>query len=585
MTLKMAIEGTACAFPDLDPSAAVEGIAGVRPKRPCSRDSAVVGICNSPDASHACSALCSSRYCSAISRRSLLKYLNILGASSTVGRTLGLSMLSGASIASTASAAPLGTAAESAVPSDTGNDSREARGKAEFSDALPSITTTTDVLVIGGGAAGLCAAIAAAENGASVILIEKMPTLGGDTLISGGYYNAVDLERQSKQSIVDSVELFESQILELGGGRNSKEVVHVLAVESLDTLSWLEKHGLVFLPQVFEVYGSMHPRAHKPVLPRGTGWIRALSQAAITEGVEIRTNVRAMRFIVDPRTGGVSGVVALQKMNGREILSAFRARRGVVVAAGGFGANKKLVAAASPAFAELPVDSQPGATGEMIEAARSVGASIVNMQFVECVPGSRAGIGFPIRLDYIPRRMIMVDRFGRRFTDEEADRTQIAAAIIKAAAPSWCLADADAVASFDAHEQKNLYRGLYMGEVFREKTPEALAAKLGMNPKVLKSTLRTREARERLKTTPLWATGLHLRVHSTLGGIAIDAKARALSPAGEPILHLYAAGSCVGNIHGKARIGANGLNAAAVFGRIAGTNAARNKAPSSLPFS
>lgn len=578
MTLKTTTKETASASQCPDQASVDVGIPEMRPEGPSLRDLAVGSIGHLPDASRACSALSSTCRLTALSRRTLLKSLNILGASRIASRKLGIPILTGATATSAASVATM--TATSAAFSNTKNETKEAGGEAEFSDALPSITTTTDVLVVGGGAAGLSAAIAAAENGASVILIEKMQTLGGDTLISGGYYNAVDLERQSKQSIVDSVELFESQMLELGGGRNSKEVVHVLATEALDTLYWLEKHGLVFLPQVFEVYGSMHPRAHKPVLPRGTGWIRALSQAAMTEGVEIRTNVRATRFITDPHTGAVSGVVALEKMNGREVRSAFRARRGVVVAAGGFGANKKLVAAASPDFAELPVDSQPGATGEMIEAARSVGASVVNMQFVECVPGSRAGIRFPIRLDYIPRRMIMVDRFGRRFTDEEADRMQIAAAIIKAA-PSWCIADADAVASFDAHEQKNLYRGLYMGEVFREKNPNVLAQKLDMNPKVLKSTLKTREARERLKTAPLWATGLHLRVHSTLGGIAVDAKARALSPAGKPIPYLYAAGSCVGNIHGKARIGANGLNAAAVFGRIAGTNAARNNA---LPF-
>ena len=45
-----------------------------------------------------------------------------------------------------------------------------------------------DVAVAGGGGAGLSAALAAAQNGASVMLFEKMPHIGGDTLISGGYF-------------------------------------------------------------------------------------------------------------------------------------------------------------------------------------------------------------------------------------------------------------------------------------------------------------------------------------------------------------------------------------------------------------
>ena len=53
-------------------------------------------------------------------------------------------------------------------------------------------TETADVVVIGGGNAGLAAAVSASEKGASVILIEKMPMLGGNSIRSGGAYNAVD---------------------------------------------------------------------------------------------------------------------------------------------------------------------------------------------------------------------------------------------------------------------------------------------------------------------------------------------------------------------------------------------------------
>jgi len=58
-------------------------------------------------------------------------------------------------------------------------------------------TWDTDVLVMGGGGAGFTAAINAVEQGAKVILIEKGSVLGGNTMMAGAAYNAVDTEAQS----------------------------------------------------------------------------------------------------------------------------------------------------------------------------------------------------------------------------------------------------------------------------------------------------------------------------------------------------------------------------------------------------
>ena len=50
-----------------------------------------------------------------------------------------------------------------------------------------------DVVIIGAGGAGLAAAISAEQNGAkSVIVVEKMPKVGGNTILAGGAVNAVE---------------------------------------------------------------------------------------------------------------------------------------------------------------------------------------------------------------------------------------------------------------------------------------------------------------------------------------------------------------------------------------------------------
>ena len=429
-----------------------------------------------------------------------------------------------------------------------------------------------DVLVVGGGAAGLSAAVAAVEKKASVLVLEKAGFLGGDTLISGGYFNAVDPRRQVLQGIRDSEDFFRDQILAAGDGRNTPEVAGVLARESAVTLAWLERLGMKFLPQVFEVYGSRWPRAHKPVQPRGTGYVQTLSEALLTRGGRVMTDTPAEMILREADTGRLLGVRAVR--NGHYVEMA--ARRGVVLAAGGFGANRSLIRRWAPETADLATDSQPQMTGDMISAAEAVGARIINMTCVECVPGSPPEFRYPIRLDYLPDAMIIVNGEGRRFVEETQGRRAIAEAVLKEQARGqvcWCIASQQAVDRFDPVSQKNLLRGFYAGVAWREKTADALVRRLGM-PWVLEKEIAA-AGKERLMTKgPFWAVKLYLRIHTTLGGIATDAGARVLDETGNVISGLWAAGETVGSVHGAERIGGNGLAAACTFGRLAGTAAA-----------
>lgn len=432
-----------------------------------------------------------------------------------------------------------------------------------------------DVLVVGGGAAGLSAAVAAVEKKASVLVLEKAGFLGGDTLISGGYFNAVDPRRQAPQGIRDSEDFFRDQILAAGDGRNTPEVADVLARESAVTLAWLERLGMKFLPQVFEVYGSRWPRAHKPVQPRGAGYVQTLSEALLTRGGRVMTDTPAEMILREADTGRLLGVRAVR--NGHYVEMA--ARRGVVLAAGGFGANRSLIRRWAPETADLATDSQPQMTGDMISAAEAVGARIINMTCVECVPGSPPEFRYPIRLDYLPDAMIIVNGEGRRFVEETQGRRAIAEAVLKEQARGqvcWCIASQQAVDRFDPVSQKNLLRGFYAGVAWREKTADALVRRLGM-PWVLEKEIAA-AGKERLMTKgPFWAVKLYLRIHTTLGGIATDAGARVLDETGNVISGLWAAGETVGSVHGAERIGGNGLAAACTFGRLAGTAAAEKQ--------
>lgn len=429
----------------------------------------------------------------------------------------------------------------------------------------------TEVLVIGGGAAGLSAALSAAEAGAEVLLIEKNDQLGGDTLIAGGYFNAPDPWNRDSRGTYDSVSLFASQIIRSGGGKNSPELARTLASEASGALAWLKGLGMRFLPKTVEILGSGFPRGHKPVLPRGEGYIRTLSSECLKKKVGVRTGCAASRLIME--NSRVAGAVAVER--GRPLR--IRAEKGVILASGGYGASRELLRRFAPAVAELRTDSQPGATGEMIEEAEIIGASVVNLDQVECTPGSSRDDGLFFRLDLKPDKMIIVDARGHRFVEETAYRSVIAEAILKLKPRiCWSVADSDTVASFDDITQKNLYKAMHAGAVQRADLPETLARKMKVPPLALRATMEKMAERRHLMTPPFWAAPVSLRVHTTLGGIAIDAKAHCLSKDGKPIPGLWAAGAATGNIHGANRLGGNGINTAVVFGRLAGAGAANS---------
>jgi succinate dehydrogenase/fumarate reductase flavoprotein subunit len=192
-----------------------------------------------------------------------------------------------------------------------------------------------DVIIIGAGGAGLAAAVSAHQNGAKVLVIEKMPKVGGNTIISGAAYNTVDDKRQKAKGIEDSIEKHYTQTYEGGDKLGKPELIRTLVEKAYPTLEWLESLGMKFKDDIFTVLGALWPRTHKPVEPLGTGYINTYMNyvKAHSSDIEIMLNTKATELIIED--GKVVGVKA-DNANGSVIA---KANKGVVVATGGFGAN------------------------------------------------------------------------------------------------------------------------------------------------------------------------------------------------------------------------------------------------------
>lgn len=452
----------------------------------------------------------------------------------------------------------------------------------------------TDVVVIGGGGAGLAAAVSANQNGAKVILLEKMPRLGGNTILSGGAYNAVDPKRQEAQGIKDSVEKHITQTYEGGDKLGKPELIKVLAENAYPAIQWLEELGMKFNDQVFTVLGGLWPRAHKPSTPLGTGFIDTyVKYIDEHKDVQILLDTEATELIVDGnKVVGVKG----KGIDGEVIV---KANNGVVIASGGFGANVEMRDKYNkiwPTLTNIKTTNHPGATGDGLVIAEKVGASLIGMEHIQLLPmgdpktGSLSG-----NIEQGVENRIFVNKDGNRFVDEGARRDVMTKALMQQKdSYMWVILDKH---SYPTGDKKNNFNEsidelVSQGRAYKANTLEDLAKQIGVNSdNLVKAVNEFNKAVEKggkdafgrtlfadkIDTAPFYAGARVPTVHHTMGGIEINESAQVLDKDGKIIPGLYAAGEVTGGIHGSNRLGGNALADVTVFGKIAGKSAALKK--------
>ncbi|MGL4970418.1 MAG: FAD-dependent oxidoreductase, partial [Cetobacterium sp.] len=219
-------------------------------------------------------------------------------------QSLGVDEVAGATATSKGVIAAITRALRSA-----GGDLNTLRKKVGTNVVKENREYNADVIVVGGGGAGLAAAVSAHQNGATVLVLEKMPRVGGNTLIAGSAYNAVDPKRQKPLGIEDSIDLHYKHTFE-GGDKLGKPVLIKTFVEnSYPGIEWLESLGMGFKDEIFTVLGALYPRSHKPEKPLGTGFIGTYEDyISKNKGITVLTDTKVEDLILE--NGRVVGVKA-----------------------------------------------------------------------------------------------------------------------------------------------------------------------------------------------------------------------------------------------------------------------------------
>jgi urocanate reductase len=166
-----------------------------------------------------------------------------------------------------------------------------------------------DVIIVGSGFAGLAAALEAHDAGSRVVILEKRRTIGGNSVIAGGMYNAVDPARQRAQGIDDSVDLHYEQTLAGGDFRGEPSKVRYLVEHALDGWQWVEAMGIES-SDLFQAYGAMWPRSHRPKygkLSNGAAIVEALHDQVKARNIPIMREHKVAWIYREEAPGEVLG--------------------------------------------------------------------------------------------------------------------------------------------------------------------------------------------------------------------------------------------------------------------------------------
>lgn len=468
----------------------------------------------------------------------------------------------------------------------------------------------TDVVIVGGGGGGLAAAIEAADAGAEVLVLEVMFNhLLSNTAICGGVVMGAGTLTQKESGIKDSSVEFEKYLEAVGEGFDDPSLRHVFAEKSGETIDWLMKMGVDFPSK--NLYISGNERDYSAVTePKARGHITnthsgrpisdALFNAAKSKNVKFKFNTAATQLIITPEMS-VAGVKAKK---GKKSLY-IKARKGVILASGGFSRNKDFIKNFMPKLLLGGSFGSPWQKGDGITMGQSVGAKLLTMWAPQA-----ATIGVPTTKRMTPCLVIpiwrnpcvMVAQDGRRHFREDLFYEILYERISEQPdGMVWTIWDQKitdlggnmiAVPAFS----KDLSVEVKKGWVKKDMTIKGLANKMGLNPEVLEATMHkhNQDAMAKKDTEfgkvlglapisnpPFYAAKTVPAVADTAGGLAINEKSQVLNVYDQIIPKLYATGSTTGAWRGRVYPGSgDAVGYAVTFGRIAGKQAAAEK-PSS----
>lgn len=439
-----------------------------------------------------------------------------------------------------------------------------------------------DVVVVGAGITGLAAALEAQAEGAKVLLLEKMPIIGGSAMMSGGYILGAESAIQKEEGVAGTWEDFANYLYAVSEEQADKDMVFDSAKNSGANIDWMAEQGVAFDREITKLHSS-HEFAwgHAPTGKAhssngGAELTQPLADTFEAKGGEILLSTQADELI---KEGDMVVGVKASNQKGDEITIRAKA---VVLASGGFAANKDMMAEYHPYLPAVQHTGNTGNTGDGLRMAMDAGAkTLFHDSAIDL------GLNFPTYYGYGEEyKGLLVTPDANRFMDESLFhfvRTRILMDLNETVV--WAITD---------QTNDRVEQAVEMGTAFKADSIEALAEAAGLDAANLKSTVekynslakdgndadfsKSAEFMQAIEGPTYYALRYNMGTSGTIGGLVINEKAQVLNDADQPIEGLYAAGEIAnGQLMYKGYPGSGtSIMFCVHYGRIAGTAAGQS---------
>ncbi|GAA4832295.1 FAD-dependent oxidoreductase [Actinomycetospora corticicola] len=440
-----------------------------------------------------------------------------------------------------------------------------------------------DLLVAGAGG-GLAGALRAAERGLQVVVAEANPHFrrGNNTAMSTAMIPGPGSRFQRAAGVEDSQERFLADVAAKTRGEADPVVAKTLAGVGAEVVEWLADHvGLPVELAAVDYPGHSVRRCHTLPGHHGSTLLRGLADA-VEASSSIDLLVPARLTGLEPVPVSSDGAPRSERQEWRVTLtrpdggSEQLTAAAVLLATNGYGASPELVGRHLPEIAGAAYHGSEYSTGDALRLGGELGAATGFLDAYQGHAGLSAAARTLVTWTTVMAGGIVVDADGRRFGDETVGYSEYAAMLAaRPGARGWAVFDARIDAATQGFTD---YRDVVeAGAVRWGATVPELADRIGVDPAVLEEEIADAAAvargevvadrvGRRSVTAPLEApyaaVGIVPALFHTQGGLAVDADARVLDPAGRPLGSLHASGGAAVGMSGHGAAGylaGNGL--------------------------
>ena len=459
-------------------------------------------------------------------------------------------------------------------------------------------TMEADVVFAGSGLTGIAAALAAQQEGASVILIEKLPFVGGISQTAAGGIavpseNGSNVEDYVNFRLNQNAGIFKDTYVE---GYPNEAMVRTLAENSYDVLTWLGENGLQYITfdvgyQGYDLTYAVFSYGEEWQAPNVGGYaLTALVDRFVENGGTLITECAATNIIMQ------DGKVAGLKAEGNSGKYTFTCPS-VVLATGGFGANEEMVEQYAPAYSGEYNTTMISDTGDAITMGLEVGADVYTSGFMMGGTGHTYMTEADLEATYAdhttPKTSVYLNPLGLRVNSEDPIAYTASACYVNPDGPDyyWAILNEEQAQStgYIQYIDEIMANG---GDAYKADSLVELANMIRMPAANLRYSMnrynqfcengvdedygKSADYLIKMEEGPWYAVKATMTYFGTVGGLVTNENAEVLTPEGTAIPGLYAAGEASnGGFFNMSYSGGFALSIDATMGRIAGTNAAK----------